>query len=127
MKKAISEIFSALLVTVVILALAGPLMYYFNQTSSQQRHQIENSANSEVLNLMSKITVIELSNNTQDVFIYNYGSVDAVIQEIILGQHYYEVDFHLPPGDLVRLSQIMGNATVNGTLILKINGNYYYY
>lgn len=125
--KAISEIFSALILTVIILALTGPLLYYFNQVYAQQTQQIGYSTNAEILGLMTKVEVIRLNNNTQNIFIYNYGSISANINEIIINQNKYIENFHLAPDSLVRLSQIVGNTTVDGTIILKINGYYYYF
>ncbi|BCS91804.1 archaellin/type IV pilin N-terminal domain-containing protein [Metallosphaera javensis (ex Sakai et al. 2022)] len=45
--KGISEIFSALIVAVIVLAMSGPLLYYFHQVSSTQKSSIDSTVNSE--------------------------------------------------------------------------------
>ncbi|QKQ99699.1 hypothetical protein GWK48_04210 [Metallosphaera tengchongensis] len=123
--KGISEIFSALLVTLIVLSLTGPLLYYVYSTETQQRGTVSYEVNSYLALTEIDIKVIKINNNSFYIFLYNYGQQKDNIQEIIIGNKTFSVDRPLYPGNIVRLSNFVGNITVNSTIILKVNNLYY--
>ncbi|MEM4911245.1 MAG: hypothetical protein QXJ81_00215 [Metallosphaera sp.] len=123
--KALSEFFSVLIVTLIILSLSLPLLYYFNRIVSTQKDLIGNEINNEIQTLNIKVKIIVLGNASTQVYIYNYGSNYLKVQEIINGSNVIETDYPLEPGSLVPLSSILGNITVNRPLLVEINGSLY--
>lgn len=123
--KALSEFFSVLIVTLIILSLSLPLLYYFNRIVSTQKDLIGNEINNEIQTLNIKVKIIVSGNASTQVYIYNYGSNYLKVQEIINGSNVIETDYPLEPGSLVPLSSILGNITVNRPLLVEINGSLY--
>lgn len=128
--KGISEIFSSLLVTLIVLALAVPLMLYFNSLNSVQ----SNNANSGFQHLNSalntKITVIQIGNTPNEIYLYNYGNYPAKIQLLIINKTAYPLNITvIKPYQLIPLSKLSTKipniAFVNLTMVLEIDGNYY--
>ncbi|MFP3226835.1 MAG: hypothetical protein RXQ80_07960, partial [Sulfolobaceae archaeon] len=70
-----------------------------------------------------------LGNWSNEIYIYNYGNVNLTIQEVIIGHKVFKVNFNISPNEIVELSQLIGdyNLGENTTIIMQINGNYYYY
>ncbi|AWR99630.1 pilin subunit UpsB [Metallosphaera hakonensis] len=124
-RKGASEIFSALLVTIIVLSLSGPLLYYYHEINSAEKTTTNQLISNEILQLEIKIKIIKLSNSTSNIYVYNYGSLNANIQEVIIGKSIFRTSFELDSGSLTALSAIIGNRTVTTPIILKINGLYF--
>ncbi|MEM0374166.1 MAG: hypothetical protein QXV69_04270 [Sulfolobaceae archaeon] len=125
--KGISTIFSTLIVTIVVLSFFVPLLLYYSTLNNQNQNIILSLINQGKEKLDTKIILIKLNNNSNQIFIYNYGKIYAYISEIIINNNTYTTNYTLPPDTLIRLSDIIGNITIpmNQNIIMKINDNYY--
>ncbi|QGA55062.1 hypothetical protein GFS03_10990 [Sulfolobus sp. E5-1-F] len=128
--KAISSIFSTLIVVMITLSLIVPLYLFFVQNYSTSSIQANSEYDSYLNNVNVKISVIYLGNSTNTTFVYNYGSIPVMINKVIVNNVSYNVKYEILPGNLVPLSVITNNNILineNATIILQINGNYYYF
>lgn len=127
-KKGISEIFGALIVTLVTLAIAVPLFIYYNSLYSANKNAISSGFNKLNEALSTQFTVIVLNYTPSKVYIYNYGNTIIYITQLIVNKQIINVKFELKPNQLVPLSEIAPNLPsnlANTTIIMKANGNYY--
>jgi len=127
--KGVSSIFSSLIVTAVTLFLAVPLFLYFNSLYHINTNYLSSSFNNLQNAINTQISVIKLGNWSNETYIYNYGNVNLTIQEVIIGHKVFKVNFNISPNEIVELSQLIGDYDLgeNTTIIMQINGNYYYY
>ncbi|WP_338599665.1 archaellin/type IV pilin N-terminal domain-containing protein [Sulfolobus tengchongensis] len=129
--KAISSIFSTLIVIMITISLILPLYLYFNQIYGDNK-MLANEAYGKYLNIVStKVSLIPLGSSTNEIFVYNYGQNPVVINKVIINTLTFNVKYTVGASDLVPLSEIIGNnlhlSYQNTTIILEINGNYYYF
>lgn len=123
--KGVSEIFSTLIVAVIVLAMSGPLLYYFHQVSSTQKSSIDSTVNSELLSTETKLRIIKIGNSTDDIFLFNYGEIDIYIKAISINGKLVTTHADLQPDSMISLSDLVGNMTVNGPLLINANGQYF--
>ena len=129
-RKAISSIFSSLIVAVITLSLAVPLFLYFNSLYNTNSVVIGQSTNKLNEALSTQLSVIRLGEMPSQIYIYNYGSTSVKISLLIINKTAYPVNFTLNPNEIVPLSNLsskipnipLGNATI----VIEANGNYYY-
>lgn len=128
--KAISTIFSTLIVTFIVLTLSVPLMLYFYHAYSTLNLTQSNEVRNIDISVMTRLSAIELNDTLNGIFIYNYGSIPAHITEVIIDNITYSINFTLEPNQIVPLSAILGNNYNKNTamelttdmLILNVNG-----
>lgn len=123
MYKAISSIFSSLIVTLIILSLSVPLITFFYK----EYHNISITQNVEFnkLNMltMTKLSLIKLNQSSSGTFLYNYGQISIHIKEVIVGNETFRVDYILSSGQIISLSKLIGDATIgNNTVLIVANG-----
>lgn len=127
-KAGLSEIFGSLLVLLITLAIAIPLLLYFNSLRSSNTSAIGESYQKVDSALMTEFTVIRLGNTANETYLYNYGQIPIHITQVIINNQVYSIDFTLKPNQLVPLSSISAQipSNLNGsTIIIEANGNYY--
>lgn len=127
-KKGISEMFGALLVTLITLALAVPLFIYFNSLRSTNSQAIGSSFNKLNGALSTEFTVITLNYTPNKIYLYNYGDTPIYITQLIVNKQVISVNYELKANQIVPLSNITSNLPsnlANATVIMKANGNYY--
>jgi len=127
-KKGISEMFGALLATLITLALAVPLFLYFNSLRSANSQAIGSSFNKLNGALSTEFTVITLNYTPNKIYLYNYGDTPIYITQLIVNKQVISVNYVLKPNQLVPLSNItssLPNNLANATVLIKANGNYY--
>ncbi|ACP55953.1 pilin subunit UpsB [Saccharolobus islandicus] len=128
--KAISSIFSTLIVVMITLSLIVPLYLFFAQSYTNSSIQANSAYNNYLTDINVKISVIYLGNSANTTFVYNYGSVPIIIDKVIVNNVSYNVKYEILTGSLVPLSSIINSNILvkeNSTIILQINGNYYYF
>ncbi len=127
--KGISEIFSSLLVLLVVISLITPVMMYFDYANSSAKKAGLNVYNSTEVLVNLDLELVRVGNSFGDVYLYNYGSSPAYVQTVIYNGVAYSVDKVLPPGSLASLNALTGADTVtdsgspvyviaNGTLLV---------
>ncbi|MCH4814318.1 MAG: archaellin/type IV pilin N-terminal domain-containing protein [Saccharolobus sp.] len=128
--KAISSIFSTLIVVMITLSLIVPLYLFFAQSYINSSIQANSAYNNYLTDINVKISVIYLGNSANTTFVYNYGSIPIIIDKVIVNNVSYNVKYEILTGSLVPLSSIINSnipVKENSTIILQINGNYYYF
>ncbi len=128
--KAISSIFSTVIVIVITLSLLLPLYLYFYNVYNINKSSINVNYGNLVNEIETKISVIPLNYTSSGILVYNYGNVPATITSITIMNRTYHVKYIIYPGEMIRISSILGSSFYvepNSTIILQINGNYYYY
>nr|WP_014511489.1 archaellin/type IV pilin N-terminal domain-containing protein [Saccharolobus solfataricus] len=128
--KAISSIFSTLIVVMITLSLIVPLYLFFTQTYTNSSIQANSAYDNYLTNVNVKVSLIYLGNSVNETFVYNYGSVPITIEKVIINNISYNVKYEMLPDSLVPLSSIINNNIFiegNSVIILQINGNYYYF
>ena len=125
--KAISSIFSSLIVTLITLSLAVPLFLYFNSLHNTALSSLSQSftrLNNATITQLSIIRVADYSNQT---YLYNYGSAPIDISEVIVNRTVYYTHFVLKPSQIVPLSQIINKniSLAYTSVLIEANGNYY--
>ncbi|MCH1770618.1 MULTISPECIES: pilin subunit UpsB [Metallosphaera] len=123
--KAVSEIFSTLIVALIVLAMSGPLMYFYHQISSTQKSTVNSVINNEILSTEMKIRIIKIGNFSNDIFLFNYGKINVYIESIIVDGKIIKTNQELSAGTMISLSSLVGNVTVTGPLIINANGQYF--
>lgn len=127
--KAISSIFSSLIVTIITLSIAFPLFLYFNTIYSINSGIIGQNFNKIDNALETKLSLISLGDNTNSIYLYNYGNSNVFINLIIINNKSYKTSITIKPNEIIQLSKIINNSIIlhNSTIIIEANGNYYYY
>ncbi|MEM0293343.1 MAG: hypothetical protein QXF93_01845 [Saccharolobus sp.] len=128
--KAISSIFSTLIVVIITLSLITPLYIYFYTIYERDNSQISTQYNNYINSINTQINVICLNDSANGIFIYNYGKIPAIVSEVIINNVTYHVNYVIEPNELVPLSNMVNGRLFlsnNSILVLKINNNYYYY
>ncbi|QXJ33597.1 pilin subunit UpsB [Saccharolobus shibatae] len=128
--KAISSIFSTLIVVMITLSLIVPLYLFFAQSYINSSIQANSAYNNYLTDINVKISVIYLGNSANTTFVYNYGSIPIIIDKVIVNNVSYNVKYEILTGSLAPLSSIINSnipVKENSTIILQINGNYYYF
>ncbi|ABP96246.1 MULTISPECIES: pilin subunit UpsB [Metallosphaera] len=123
--KAVSEIFSTLIVALIVLAMSGPLFYFYHQISSTQKSTVNSVINNEILSSEMKIRIIKIGNFSNDIFLFNYGKINVHIESVIVDGKIIETNQELSAGTMISLSSLVGNVTVTGPLIINANGQYF--
>lgn len=128
--KGLSEIFSSLIVTLIVLSLSVPLMLYFNSLNNSQTNNVGNSFQHLNSALDTKITVIQIGNTPNQIYLYSYGNYPAKIQQLIINKTAYPLNITIiKPDQLIPLSKIStkipSKTYINVTMLIEINGNYY--
>lgn len=127
--KGISSIFSSLIVTLITLSLAVPLMLYFTSLHNSATNNLGQSFAKLNNVTATEMSVINMGNTANKVFLYNYGNTPININLVIINKTYYKVSYILPPNKIAPLSNIstkIENITLtNTTVIVEANGNYY--
>ncbi|QIW24279.1 hypothetical protein EWF20_09055 [Sulfolobus sp. S-194] len=127
--KAISSIFSSLIVTMITLSLVVPLFLYFNGLYENNNGIINQNFNKLSNAALTQLSIINLGNNTSQVYFYNYGKSEITITLIIINNKEYHINVIIKSNEIISLSKIIGANLVltNSTLIIEMNDNYYYY
>ena len=126
--RGISEFFGAVIVVLITLALAVPLVLYFNSLKSSNLSVIGEGYKKLNSALSTEFTVIRLGNSTNEIYLYNYGKTPIKITQVIVDNEVIKTNFTLAPNQLVPLSAISSQipSSINGnTVIIEANGNYY--
>ncbi|WP_084739533.1 pilin subunit UpsB [Sulfuracidifex tepidarius] len=124
-RKAISSVFSSLIVVAVTLSLIPPLMIYFNQANSSELNISNNMYREEQNMLLTKISLIDTGNNMNQLYIYNYGNSAVNISKIFINKVEYKVSFSLPENGMVKLSSLVNFSKNVNTVGICANGNLY--
>ncbi|BCU71297.1 pilin subunit UpsB [Stygiolobus caldivivus] len=134
--KAVTSIFSSLIVTLITLSLAVPLFLYFNTIYNNSRSELGSSYNALQNAMNTQITIIRASDNISDIYVYNYGKYNVTIEEVIIGNSTFITNYNLRPLGIVSLYNIIktNSSNINDlfvdkntSIVLRVNGNYYYY
>ncbi|QGR19389.1 pilin subunit UpsB [Stygiolobus azoricus] len=134
--KAISSIFSSLIVTLITISLAVPLFVYFSNLYNNTQSQVSSSYNALQDAIDTQITLIRVSNNLSGIFVYNYGQYNVTISKIIIYNVTYNINnFVVEPLQIVSIYTILNasgyhiNIVVSKdtTIVLLANNNYYYF
>lgn len=134
--KAISSIFSSLIVTLITISLAVPLFVYFSNLYNNTQSQVSSSYNALQDSIDTQITLIRVSNNLSGIFVYNYGQYNVTISKIIIYNVTYNINnFVVEPLQIVSIYTILNasgyhiNIVVSKdtTIVLLVNNNYYYF
>lgn len=123
-----SEIFGALIATLIVLSLSVPLFLF----STFQKNEFYSYASKQydlALEQASvKLSFIKINNSSNDSFIYNYGQEAVTITRIIYGNVTEKTDLRVPAGSIIRLSNVVGPATIPSQgIYVCIDGNYLEY
>ncbi|BCS91805.1 pilin subunit UpsB [Metallosphaera javensis (ex Sakai et al. 2022)] len=81
--------------------------------------------NSELLSTETKLRIIKIGNSTDDIFLFNYGEIDIYIKAISINGKLITTHADLQPDSMISLSDLVGNMTVNGPLLINANGQYF--
>ena len=126
-RKGISSIFSSLIVTLITLSLAVPLFLYFNSLHNTALSTLGQSFSRLNNATMTQLSVIRVGEDSNQTYLYNYGSAPIDISSVIVNKTVYSVGFVLKPSQVVPLSQIIKEniSLAETTIIIEANGNYY--
>ena len=126
--KGLSEFFGTVIVVLVTLAIAVPLVLYYNSLKNSNFSVIGEGYKKLNNALSTEFTVIRLGNNTNEVYLYNYGKTPIKISQVIVNNQIIQTSFTLAPNQLVPLSSVSSqipNSIAGDTVIIEANGNYY--
>ena len=126
-RKAISSIFSSLIVTLITLSLAVPLFLYFNSLHSTAVNNLGQSFDKLNNATLTQLTVIRVGDSSNQVYLYNYGSAPIDISNVIVNKTVYKVAYVLQPNKMAPLSSIIDKniSLANTSVLIEANGNYY--
>jgi len=113
----------------ITISLAVPLFFYFNGLYDNNNGIISQNFNKLNNATLTQLSIINLGNSTAQIYFYNYGKSQISISLLIINNKEYHINIVIKPNEIIPLSKIIGANLIltNSTLIIEMNGNYYYY
>jgi len=124
-KKGVSEILGAVIVTAITIALGVPLVLYATSLNSANSHAI-GGAYQKVNNALStEFTIVQLGDTPNQTYLYNFGTTPIQITQLIVNNVSVQVSFTLKPNQIVSLHTVYSKIPNKATVLILANGNWY--
>jgi flagellin-like protein len=125
--KGMSEIFSTLLVILIVISFIVPVIAYFSYAGASAKEAgLSMYEHSRILANLH-LELIRIGHDFNTTYLYNYGASPAYVQTIIYNGTIYDVNKVLPPGSLTSLNNLTGTSAEldkNSSIYVIVNGTF---
>jgi hypothetical protein len=122
-----SEIFSTLLVILIVISFIVPVITYLNYAGASAKEAgLSMYEHSRILANLH-LELIRIGHDFDTTYLYNCGASPVYVQTIIYNGIIYNVNKVLPPGSLTSLDNLTGTSAKldkNSSIYVIVNGTF---
>ncbi|MGC9106030.1 MAG: pilin subunit UpsB [Thermoprotei archaeon] len=125
--KGISEIFSSLIILLIIVSLIAPLLITFSNFNVVSRNSANELYQQSLTLAKLRVGLIVVGHDTKSVYLYNYGDTPVYVQTLIIKDKVIPVSRAVGAYVLVSLYNLTNvdmNVTANTPIYAILNGTY---
>jgi flagellin-like protein len=125
--KGMSEIFSTLLVILIVISFIVPVIVYFSYAGASAKEAGLSMYEHTRILANLHLELIRIGHDFSTTYLYNYGASPVYVQTIIYNGTIYDVNKVLPPGSLTSLNNLTGTSAKldkNSSIYVIVNGTF---
>jgi len=125
--KGMSEIFSSLLVILIVISFIAPVIGYLSYAGASAKEAGLSMYEHTRILVNLHLEMIRMGPDFNTTYLYNYGASPVYVQTIIYIGTTYNVNKVLPPGSLTSLSDLTGTSAKldnNSSIYVIVNGTF---
>ena len=125
--KGMSEIFSTLLVILIVISFIVPVIAYFSYAGASAKEVGLSMYEHTRILANLHLELIRIGHDFSTTYLYNYGASPVYVQTIIYNGTIYDVNKVLPPGSLTSLNNLTGTSAKldkNSSIYVIVNGTF---
>ncbi len=125
--KGMSEIFSTLLVILIVISFIVPVIAYFSYAGASAKEAGLSMYEHTRILANLHLELIRIGHDFSTTYLYNYGASPVYVQTIIYNGTIYDVNKVLPPGSLTSLNNLTGTSAKldkNSSIYVIVNGTF---
>jgi len=126
--KGMSEIFSTLLVILIVISFIVPVIVYFSYAGASAKEAGLSMYEHTRILANLHLELIRIGHDFSTTYLYNYGASPVYVQTIIYYNGImYDVNKVLPPGSLTSLNNLTGTSAEldkNSSIYVIVNGTF---
>jgi archaeal flagellin N-terminal-like domain len=125
--KGMSEIFSTLLVILIVISFIVPVIVYFSYAGASAKEAGLSMYEHTRILANLHLELIRIGHDFSTTYLYNYGASPVYVQTIIYNGIMYDVNKVLPPGSLTSLNNLTGTSAEldkNSSIYVIVNGTF---
>ena len=125
--KGMSEIFSTLLVILIVISFIVPVIVYFSYAGASAKEAGLSMYEHTRILANLHLELIRIGHDFSTTYLYNYGASPVYVQTIISNGIMYDVNKVLPPGSLTSLNNLTGTSAKldkNSSIYVIVNGTF---
>ncbi|MCG2883791.1 MAG: hypothetical protein L7H01_02745 [Sulfolobales archaeon] len=122
-----SEIFSTLLVILIVISFIVPVIAYFSYAGASAKEAGLSMYEHTRILANLHLELIRIGHDFSTTYLYNYGASPVYVQTIIYNGTIYDVNKVLPPGSLTSLNNLTGTSAKldkNSSIYVIVNGTF---
>lgn len=122
-----SEIFSTLLVILIVISFIVPVIVYFSYAGASAKEAGLSMYEHTRILANLHLELIRIGHDFSTTYLYNYGASPVYVQTIIYNGTIYDVNKVLPPGSLTSLNNLTGTSAKldkNSSIYVIVNGTF---
>jgi archaeal flagellin N-terminal-like domain len=125
--KGMSEIFSTLLVILIVISFIVPVIAYLSYAGASAKEAGLSLYERTRILANLHLELIRIGHDFNTTYLYNYGASPVYVQTIIYSGNIYDVNKVLPPGHLTSLNNLTGTSAKldkNSSIYVIVNGTF---